>query len=429
MLPKSSTMARPSEDWSGFASLSPESDKYKRIKLVLSSANFKHLKKCAIDSRRRHQMDLPPDTDCSINLTQFATGFNNLVLELAFSDNIYWIARIPYRTIDDNTKTSLLSEIATMKIIRQRTSIPIPRIFEFEMSIEEPFGYPYVLMEYLGGRKLDDGLATSIPRQYHNKAAKQLAHVFAELQNLTFSRIGRLWCGEAADQPVEIIPMAWHHSPGPLDTSLEYFYNQRQGENREIVALHPNNAEWLTACWVLKTALTHTVIEDRVLGPFPLCHLDLHFGNLLFDDEYNLTGVIDWSNAQAAPIEQLSVCPELVIFPGLSEEKNRPIVEFKKLVIQFVKEMENENEKAKEEEKREGKTPPLDQQQGNTKRSQHLTPLSTYMASESAELMHRQYMASPKGSLWAAKRVAKLMYGEDITWEQLRKVYGCMQLL
>ncbi|KAH8690404.1 kinase-like domain-containing protein [Phaeosphaeriaceae sp. PMI808] len=419
-------MARPSEDWSGFAGLSPESDKYKQIKLILSSANFKHLKKCAIDSRRRHQMDLPPDTDCSINLTQFATGFNNLVFELAFSDDIYWIARIPYRTTND-TKTSLLSEIATMNIVRQRTSIPIPRIFEFEMSVDEPFGYPYVLMEYLGGRKLDDGLAKSIPQQYHTKVAKQLANVFAELQNLTFSRIGRLWCGETADQPVEIIPMAWHHSPGPLETSLEYFYNQRQGENREIVALHPNNADWLTACWVLKTALAHTVIEDRVRGPFPLCHLDLHFGNLLFDDEYNLAGVIDWSNAQAAPIEQLSVCPELVIFPGLSEEKNRPIVEFKKFVIQFVKEIENE--KAKEEGKGEGETPPLNQQQGNMKQSQHLTPLSTYMASESAELMHRQYMASPKGSLWAAKRAAKLIYGEHITWEQLRKVYGCMPLL
>jgi hypothetical protein len=420
-------MATPSEDWSGFAGLSPESDKYKRIKLVLSSANFEHLRKCAIDSRRRHQMDLPLDIKCSINLTQFATGFNNLVLELAFSDNIYWIARIPYRTIDNNTKTSLLSEIATMNIVRQRTSIPIPRVFEFEMSVEEPFGYPYVLMEYLGGRKLDDGLAKSIPRQYHAKAAKQLANVFAELQNLTFGRIGRLWCGETADQPAEIIPMAWHHSPGPLETSLEYFYNQRQGENREIIALHPNNADWLTACWVLKTALAHTVIEDRVRGPFPLCHLDLHFGNLLFDDEYNLTGVIDWSNAQAAPIEQLSVCPELVIFPGLSEEKNRPIVQFKNLVIQFVKEMENE--KAKDEEEREGKTPSLDQQQGNMKQSQHLTLLSTYMASGSAELMHRQYMASPKGSLWAAKRVAKLIYGEHITWEQLTKVYSCMQLL
>lgn len=300
-----------------------------------------------------------------------------------------------------------------MNIIRKRTSIPVPQVFEFEMSTDQPFGYPYVFMEYLGGRTLDDGLAVSIPLQYHTKAAKQLANVFVELQNLSFNRIGRLWCGDTADQSVEIIAMAWHYSPGPLETSLEYFYNQRQGENREIMAMHPNDPDWLTACWVLKTALAQIIIEDRVRGPFPLCHLDLHFGNLLFDNEYNLTGVIDWSNAQAAPIEQLSVCPEFVSFPGLSEEKNRLIVEFKKLVVQFIKEMEREKEM----------TPPSGHQQVD------LTPLSTYMASKSAEIAHRQYMASPKGSLWAGKVVAKLVYGNNITWGQLREVYGTMPLL
>lgn len=201
-------------------------------------------------------------------------------------------------------------------------------------------------MEYLGGHILSDGVARTIPRQHRAKVARQLANVFAELQNLTFTRIGRLWCGEDAEQPVEIIPMAWHSSPGPLRTSLEYFYNQRQSENREIMGMHPDgDPDWLTACWVLKTALTHMIIEDRVLGPFPLCHLDLHYGNMLFDDEYNLRGIIDWSSAQAAPLEQLSVCPEFVTFPGRSEEENRPIVELKNLVVESLREMEKSQEK------------------------------------------------------------------------------------
>ncbi|KAF2678646.1 hypothetical protein K458DRAFT_394697 [Lentithecium fluviatile CBS 122367] len=113
-----------------------------------------------------------------------------------------------------------------MYIVRQRTSIPVPRIFEFETSMEEPFGYPYVLMEYLGGRTLEKRLAESIPRLYYTEVAKQLANVFADFQNLTFSRIAQLWCGDTADLPVEVIPIAWHHSPGPLETSLEYFYNK-----------------------------------------------------------------------------------------------------------------------------------------------------------------------------------------------------------
>lgn len=289
-----------------------------------------------------------------------------------------------------------------MKIIRKSTTIPIPQVLDFDTSADQPFGYPYVFMEYLGGRTLPDGLAHSIPRQHHTKVAKQLANVFADLQNLTFSRIGRLWCGEDADQPVEIIPMAWHSSPGPLETSLEYFYNQRQGENRGNMALHPNDPDWLTACWVLKSALSHIIIEDRVRGPFPLCHLDLHFGNMLFDDEYNLAGIIDWSSAQAAPLEQLSVFPEFATFPGLSDEENRPIVELKNRVVEFLREMERDREKR----------PLMDNPEVDVAPSPNLTRLSTYMTSKYAVVTYRQYMASPRGSLWAGKMVAKLIYGQ-----------------
>jgi aminoglycoside phosphotransferase (APT) family kinase protein len=343
-----------------------------------------------------------------------------VVLELAFSDNVYWMARIPYQPLDEGDKTSMLSEIATMKIVEQHTTIPIPRVFGFETSADQPFGYPYVFMEYLGGRSLPNGVAETIPPQHHAKVAKQLANVFAELKRLTFSRIGRLWRGENADQPVEIISKPWHSSPGPLETSFEYFYNQRQSENRETMAMHPDDPDWRTACWVLKTALTHIIIADRVRGPSLLCHLDLHFGNMLLDNEYNLTGIIDWSSAQAAPLEQLSVCPEFITFPGRSDEENRPIVELKNLVVESLKQMERDQEK---------RPPRLDNQEVNLALRPNLTTtLSTYMASKSAEITHRQYMASPRASLWAGKIVAKLIYGKSITWEQLREVYGTMPL-
>ncbi len=42
-----------------------------------------------------------------------------------------------------------------MNIIRERTSIPIPHIFEFKTSIDRLFRYLYILIEYLGGHKLN----------------------------------------------------------------------------------------------------------------------------------------------------------------------------------------------------------------------------------------------------------------------------------
>ncbi|KAG4252944.1 hypothetical protein FPRO04_07008 [Fusarium proliferatum] len=410
-------MERPSSFWQGFDSLKPNSEKYKRIQLLFFSANFEYLETCAIESRRKHQPSLSLDVSCSVDLKHFASGFNNVVLEIAFSDSVFWVARIPYQTLNDSDKTSLLSEIATMRIIQQHTTIPIPRVFSFEMSTDQPFGYPYMFMEHRG-HSLPNGLATTVPYEHRPKVAKQLANVFTELQNLTFSRIGRLWCGDGADQPVQVIAMDWHASPGPLETSFEYFYNQKQTENRESIDLHPDDPDWLTACWVLKSGLTHMIIEDSVRGPFPLCHLDLHYGNMLFDKEYNLTGIIDWSSAQAAPLEQLSVCPEFATFPGMSDEENQPMVDFKSLVVQFIREIEREQERK----------PPLDNPDSDIVGQSNRMPLSTYMASKGAEITYRQYMSSPRGALFAGKMVAGLIYGKSVTWDQLKEVYGAIPL-
>ncbi|KAH7482772.1 hypothetical protein IWW34DRAFT_750476 [Fusarium oxysporum f. sp. albedinis] len=245
-----------------------------------------------------------------------------------------------------------------MRIIQQHTNIPIPRVFNFGMSADQPFGYPYMFMEHRG-HSLPNGLATTIPSEHHPKVAKQLSNVSAELQNLTLSRIGRLWCEDQADQPVEVIAMDWHASPGPLETSFEYFYNQRQAENRESIDSHPDHPDWLTACWVLKSGFTHMAIEE-----------------------------------------------------------NQPMVDLMNLVVQSIREIEQNQERK----------PPLDNPDLDILGQSSLTPLSTYMASKSAEITYRQYMSSPRGSLFAGKMVAGLIFGKGVTWDQLKEVYGVMPL-
>ena len=65
-----------------------------------------------------------------------------------------------------------------MKLVVQHTNIPIPKVFDFEASADQPFGYPSVFMKGLGGGTVGNRVARSIPHQYHAKAAKQLANVF-----------------------------------------------------------------------------------------------------------------------------------------------------------------------------------------------------------------------------------------------------------
>ena len=312
----------------------------------------------------------------------------------------------------------MLSEIATMKIVHERTTIPVPCIFDFEASAKLKFGYPFVLMEYLGGFTLTNGIAETVPPKYHRKVAEQLARVFVQLQSPTFNRIGRLWRGNDAEQPVDIIPTSWHACPGPLDTSLEFYYGQQQEESRQAMALHPGDPDWQTASWVLKTALAHFIISERIHGPFPLCHLDLHYGNIMFDGEYNLTGIIDWSNAQAAPLEQLAACPEFLIFPAASDEVNKPIIAMKDLVVQFIKHLEQEQQESQSE-----------QAVGETDApAKPVTRLSTYLASKRADIALRHSLSQPRVYLPDGKSMAMRLYGTAVTWEQLKEVYGAMPL-
>src|ERR1700694_724600 len=44
-------------------------------------------------------------------------------------------------------------------------------------------------------------------------------------------------------------------------------------------------------------------------GPFPLRHPDLNTANLLFDDEYNIVGLLDWTATQSAPWQTFVVPP------------------------------------------------------------------------------------------------------------------------
>ncbi|KAL2259403.1 hypothetical protein VTK26DRAFT_6930 [Humicola hyalothermophila] len=214
-------------------------------------------------------------------------------------------------------------------------------------------------------------IARQVPPEHLPKVAKQLAEVLFQLHGLSFDRLGRLWCGDDGDGPLEIVPVnSGEAAPAAStpETSLEWFYLHRLESNREALKSHPHDPEWLTACWVLKTAVPHIIIEDRLRGPFPLCHLDLHHGNLLFDEEYNLTGVIDWSEAQTVRLERLVVSPEFVTFPAGAEEKKKKILAFKELVREHLQQFEESG-------------------RDNGQNSQPL--LSQLLGSKRAEITHR----------------------------------------
>lgn len=398
------------DGWLTTESLAPDTNQaHAKIIAALETAKFEHLQVIALSSRRAADGHTPAGVTCRVNTDSFTFGMNNIVLKLTFSDDVSWVARFQYISPPDKDENGfeLLSEVATLRTLRNRTTIPVPQVFAFDVSTANEFGFPYMLMECLKGHTLSSSIARHVPTEHHPRVATQLADVLFQLRNLTFGSLGRLWGGESCDETPRVIHTSSSDLVSPLPrTSLEWFYKQRQAANLQALEKHPGDPQWTAACWILKSAVTHIIQENSLHGPFPLCHFDLHYGNLLFDDEYNLTGVIDWSQTGTAPLERLAVSPEFMTYPGLSEQENRPIVAFRELVRGSLKVLEDQ-----EACKAAGQSKPA---------------LSKLIGTTQTEITHRCTYSFPHRAVIDAQLVSRLIYKDIVSWEQLVGVYGEM---
>jgi aminoglycoside phosphotransferase (APT) family kinase protein len=343
--PLSKLSERPSDSWLSFDE-SYGSVQARKIKNIILTGDWTYLCSEAVKHYESAQA-----LTCTIDHTRFARGMGNVVFEVAFSNSTYWIVRI--RLSDEQeAETEMLSEIATTRLVQQMTSIPVPTIFAYNCGKGNPFGFRYMLMSALPGRVLDDPFSMSVPAHHKNKVASQLAKYLHELSRITFDKIGRIWCGNHVDENPRIISFQAHgecngrHAlcrVGPFKTSRSYFRALRQGLNKAVRVEHSDGEdwpEWSKACRVLTDAIPYLIIGKYQRGPFLLYHRDFHYNNILLDNDFNITGILDWSAAQTVPVEQFLVSPEFIPLPGLSEEGNRPIIEFRAMFIRAWMEIE-----------------------------------------------------------------------------------------
>ncbi|KAJ4388160.1 hypothetical protein N0V93_008767 [Gnomoniopsis smithogilvyi] len=404
--------SRPSNKRRGFGDEAPDSSEFfLQINHVLTTADFNHLVSVALEARRSSET-LSDIVTCVIDPSLFSYGFHHLVVEVAFSDDVFWIARIQHKPLSaalneaETETTDFLSEVATMDIVRTQTSIPVPG---HQSHASREFVYPFVLMEYLEGHTLPSSIANSVPREKLPKVAEQIAKVLFDLENLTFDKLGKVWCGQDGQQRPEIIATAAREDETDALTSLDWFLNNRREINKQALEQHPNDPEWRAACIVLNTALQDAVIKNRLHGPFPLCHVDFHYGNLLLDDDYKLRGIIDWDGAQAVPLERLACSPEFMTYPGQSMEYNEPIIYFRNLVRDFLKKLESSAI-------------------SGTGREAPKTMLSAVIGTPVAEIVHRATYITWRRTIFDAKYVSKFMWGESISWADIVEKYGRNEL-
>ncbi|KAI0199161.1 hypothetical protein F4808DRAFT_222400 [Astrocystis sublimbata] len=284
---------------------------------------IKKINTAALETRASH---LRGGISCSVpplqsqNANSSVMGGMNYHVEISFDDGVKWITRI--RRFNKTSPPPALrdyilqSEVATLKFL-ESVDVPAPKVFDFAVEDEaNPVGVGYILMEKLSGKSLRWSLAT--PEQKKNLMT-DLAGVLVQLSKHPFKLLGSLNCpadpsrvGPFARESLTDFTAAHEMRPlGPFSSWEEYHRSSLQLimdliVRGEMYSQRPVNAYLIHRFLLdlIPTVLSSASAVDNDAGDGPvyfLKHADDKGDHIMVDEDFHITGIIDWEWAHTAP--------------------------------------------------------------------------------------------------------------------------------
>ena len=277
---------------------------------------LKKINIAALEARATH---LRQGIQCSIAPLRYdrsargtVMGAINYHVEIPFEDGVVWLARI--RRCNARSPPPVLrdyiirSEMATLLFL-EKTGVPAPKVYDY--ALEQPenaVGVGYILMEKLPGKPLRWSLTNE---QQKWKVMDQVSDILIELRKYPFHDLGSL------DSPGQsnVGPFAHEsltdslQSPmctiGPFHSMEEYEVSSLRLLIDRIVQEEAYTEKAVDAYIVHRFLLD---LVPLVVSPscndsdFYLKHADDKGDHILVDENFNITGIIDWDWANTAPL-------------------------------------------------------------------------------------------------------------------------------
>ena len=300
----------PSVQWRGLQGVWP----FRReiVQKFIDSLDFEYLCRIAETTRSNSAFS------AKVHKEPFSAGRERLVFQIEFSDGTLWVARIslpPLPTAHDDSRllpcpgpAVMLSEVTAIRLVSSETSIPVPQIHAHNFQ-KNPFGAPYMLMDEVVGQFIRQFPSTPIQDIPH--VYSQVAEIVLALAQVTFTKIGMLLENTAACNQVVDKCLFHDRTVGPAFSTATEYYTSRfrrflDQKKKEV----PQDEDWIVFAWLCLQSIPHFIMIDLDKGPFPLSHPDLNNGNILYDEQNTIVGVIDWTACGTFPWE-------IAMFPPL----------------------------------------------------------------------------------------------------------------
>ncbi|KAI1768013.1 hypothetical protein GGR53DRAFT_518061 [Hypoxylon sp. FL1150] len=314
-----------SNDRQSVKSASPfqDSEADERFSAVLSEINLAQLPSLARSIRIRNDDLLYDDEEPMIDNPIF--GSCHVLFPIRFNDGVSLIAKFPHNGTkakwDRLSAMALFTEVNTMRLLKQETTIPLPKVFQFSSKPKNCLRCPYIIMENVTGRSLYDvwfghrlgNASWEAVMQHREKALSGIATAMAQLDKFSFDQGGSL-IFEAPAEPCGVGPVRsldykamldrWvvHEDPSddPIYVMDDVAYGTKSFYLRPL-ARDSEDQPFPRGLWVLLHLLINEIEEPTSDKPFVLTHPDFDIHNFIVADDGQLLSIIDWNGVATVP--------------------------------------------------------------------------------------------------------------------------------
>lgn len=332
----------------------------------------------------------PSPSITSAHVFRYAKGRNNRIAVMRFEPSgEKCVIRTPAcgwgSMWTENDKVTLEQSAETMRYLRGKTKIPIPKVIGYDVEISNTLGAPYIILEYIEGvnplelwwgdsstvdgdqtmerdNEWDSDDGESLFGGFYRKVSpdleqkrqhilKSLAFGIAELRTLKFDKLGT-FAPTNKDTPPTVEPT---NLPCFGTQRYERFgrFNQRYKQRQNF----KSSRAWLESCLdrYLDDIKSYPVrsqraraadrleedlnfmnglhrLYDLIVSELPLFDLEEqetfvighpNFGaqNILVDREGNVTGIVDWDHVETRPQYLGWNTPPVWLFPDFTSPR------------------------------------------------------------------------------------------------------------
>lgn len=162
------------------------------------------------------------------SIKKLAEGGFNRTFEISMHDGYRGIARLPYpMTVPKGLATA--SEVATIDFVRNH-GVPVPKVFAYAATAENPVGSEYIIMEKLGGKELGDVWYSMYDRE-RLSTINQVVKIEAILFSLKLPANGSIYYKKDLGPQVGSIGLPYHGGNGDFcigpDVHYKWWYKER----------------------------------------------------------------------------------------------------------------------------------------------------------------------------------------------------------